>query len=119
MKALGGGTLIDDYDSSMKYVRDLKGEQSIAIGMISKDEVLYNVKYFNGEHDLEGIIKIKNKKQVKVLQHQCISCGKCIKACHSSAIAFDEKKKSFIDQSKCIQCGYCISSCPSFAIRVI
>ncbi|MDD4779483.1 MAG: aldo/keto reductase [Tissierellia bacterium] len=119
MKALGGGTLIDDYDSAMKYARNLKGEQSIAIGMISKEEVLYNVKYFNGEHDLEGIIKIKNKKQVRVLQHQCVSCGKCIKVCHSGAINFDESKKSFIDQSKCIQCGYCVSSCPSFAIRVI
>lgn len=119
MKALGGGTLIDDYDSSMEYARNLGDNFAIAIGMISKEEVLYNVKYFNGEHDLDGIIKIKNNKQVRVLKHQCVSCGKCIKACHSGAISFDEDKKSFIDQSKCIQCGYCVASCPAFAIRVI
>jgi len=119
MKALGGGTLIDDYEGSMEYARNLSDNYAIAIGMISKEEVLYNVKYFNGEHDLDGIIKIKNKKQVRVLKHQCVSCGKCIEVCHSRAISFDESKKSFIDQTKCIQCGYCVASCPSFAIRVI
>jgi len=119
MKALGGGTLIDDYKGSMEFARNLSDNYSVAVGMISKEEVLYNVKYFNGDHDLEGIISIRNKKQMIVLQHQCISCGSCIKACHSDAINFMENGKAFIEQSKCLQCGYCISSCPSFAIRVI
>lgn len=117
MKALGGGTLIDDYARSMEFARGLN--YPIAIGMINKEEVLYNVDYFNGKHDLEGIIKTKNRKQVLVIKGVCLSCGTCIDNCHSSAISMDKDNKSFIDQSKCIQCGYCIASCPHFAIRMI
>jgi len=119
MKALGGGTLIEDFKESMDFARGLSDNYSIAIGMVSKEEVLYNVKYFNGDKDLDGIISVKNKKQIKVFEGVCISCGSCIKACHSDAISFNDKEKAFIDQSKCIQCGYCIAACPSFAIRVV
>jgi ferredoxin len=118
MKALGGGTLIDDYDESMKFVRGLSDNYSIAIGMISREEVKYNVNYFNGETDLEDIIIIKNKKQVVVTSIVCVGCGTCIENCHSEAISMKDGK-AFIDQSRCIQCGYCIASCPHFAIRMI
>jgi len=119
MKVLGGGTLIDDYIDSMEFARSLDYCNSIAVGMVSREEVLYNVKYFNGEKDLEDIIKIKNKKNIRVFQGICISCGKCIETCHSDAAGFDTTGKAYIDQSKCIQCGYCIASCPSFSIRVV
>lgn len=118
MKALGGGTLIDDYEDSMDFARSLSNNYSIAVGMISKEEVLYNVKYFNGERDLEGILTTKNRKKITVVEAVCVGCGVCINACHSKAISFSENKKAFIDQSKCIQCGYCVAACPSFAIRV-
>ena len=119
MKVLGGGTLIDDFKESVEFARYLSDNYSIAIGMVSKEEVLFNVKYFNGEQDLDGIINTKNKKEIKVFEGVCVSCGSCIKACHSNAISFNDKEKAFIDQSKCIQCGYCIAACPSFAIRVV
>lgn len=118
MKVLGGGTMIDDFESSIEYALGLGKQYSIAIGMISKEEVEFNTKYFNGFKDLEGIIKIKNKKEVRVSQGMCIGCGTCISVCHSDAIDFDENEKAFIDQSKCIQCGYCVASCPEFCIRV-
>ena len=119
MKVLGGGTLIDDYKDCMEYARGLDYCHSISVGMVSKEEVLYNVKYFNGEKDLEDIIKIKNKKTVKVSPGVCISCGKCIEVCHSDAPSFNHTGKAFIDQSKCIKCGYCIPSCTAFAIRMV
>jgi predicted aldo/keto reductase-like oxidoreductase len=119
MKALGGGTLIDDYDESMKFVRSLSENFSISIGMISKEEVLYNVNYFNGERDLDGIIKIKNRKKVTVAKIVCVGCETCVDKCHSGAISMQEDNKSYIDQDKCIQCGYCIAECPAFAIRII
>ncbi|HHY78728.1 MAG TPA: 4Fe-4S binding protein [Clostridiales bacterium] len=119
MKVLGGGTMIDDYDDCMEYAMSLPGDYSIAVGMISKEEVDYNVRYFNGERNLEGIITIKNRKIVKVSQVMCKSCGTCIDACHSDAISFDENEKAYIDPSKCIQCGYCIAACPEFSIRVV
>lgn len=87
--------------------------------MISKEEVQFNTKYFNGIRDLEGIIKIRNKKEVRVSQGMCVGCGTCISVCHSDAIGFDENEKASVDQSKCIQCGYCVASCPEFCIRVI
>lgn len=118
MKALGGGTLIDDYNESMKFARGLSDNYAIAIGMISREEVKYNVNYFNGEKDLEDIIIIKNKKQVVVTNVVCVGCGTCMENCHSEAISMKDGK-AFIDQSRCIQCGYCIASCPHFAIRMI
>jgi ferredoxin len=119
MKALGGGTMINDFQSSMEYAMNLDGNYSIALGMVSMEEAVYNLKYFNGEKDLEGIISIRNNKQVKVLQSMCISCGSCIKACHSSAVAFDQTGKASVDHSKCLQCGYCIATCPQFCIRMV
>ncbi|NLK35740.1 MAG: 4Fe-4S binding protein [Gracilibacteraceae bacterium] len=118
MKVLGGGTLLDEYSECMEYARNLDCYDSIAVGMVSKEEVLYNVKYFNNEKDLDDIIKIKNKKSIQVLQGACISCGKCIEVCHNGAPSYDHTGKSYIDQSKCIQCGYCIPECPAFAIRM-
>ncbi|AOY78052.1 aldo/keto reductase [Clostridium formicaceticum] len=119
MKVLGGGTLIDEYSSSVDFSRSIEGVASISIGMVSKEEVLYNVKYFNGERDLEGIISIKSKKNPRIPQHMCASCGKCIEACHSDAIYFNESEKACIDLSKCVQCGYCAVACPHFCIRIV
>jgi aryl-alcohol dehydrogenase-like predicted oxidoreductase len=119
MKVLGGGTLIDDYKGCMEYARGLDSYHSIAVGMISKEELSYNLRYFNGEKDLEAVIKVKNKKTMTVMQGVCLSCGTCIEACHSDAIAFNDANKALIDQSRCVQCGYCVASCPHFAIRVV
>jgi len=119
MKVLGGGTLIDDYDNSVKYGRSLECANSIAMGMVSKEEVLYNVKYFNNERDLDGIITTRNLKNPRILKNMCISCGKCISICHNDAIDFDDEEKPNIDLSKCIQCGYCMAECPQFCIRII
>lgn len=64
--------------------------------------------------------------------NKCRECGKCksvcpynaisdvmrpcYKACHASAISFDENKKAIIDNEKCIQCGSCVYQCPFGAI---
>lgn len=119
MKVLGGGTLIDEYSSSIDYGRSVEGSQSIAIGMVSKEEVLYNIKYFNGERNLGNLVDLRNKKHPRVSQHMCVGCGKCIEVCHSEAISFNDVKKAFIDLKKCIQCGYCMAACPHFSIRII
>jgi aryl-alcohol dehydrogenase-like predicted oxidoreductase/Pyruvate/2-oxoacid:ferredoxin oxidoreductase delta subunit len=118
MKVLGGGTLIDDYKACMEYARSLPGGYPIALGMVSRDELLYNLRYFNDEKDIEDIA-VKNKKRFTVMQGVCLSCGKCIEGCHSDAVGFNAAGKAEIDQSKCIQCGYCVASCPHFAIRAI
>lgn len=118
MKVLGGGTLIDDYERSMEYAMNLSNNYSIAIGMISKEEVTYNLKYFNGERNLGYITDIRDKKFVRVLQNMCVGCGTCVETCHSDAISIDDTGKADIDRSKCIQCGYCVAACPQFCIRI-
>lgn len=119
MKALAGGNLINEYDESMKYVREIEGEHPIAVGMVNTDEVEFNVRYFNGE-DLKSIPQtIKTLKKLTVISALCKSCGTCIEACPNSAISYDETSKARIDESRCLTCGYCTPVCPQFAIRVL
>lgn len=118
MKVLGGGTLIDDYKACVEYARNLPGSYPIALGMVSRDELVYNLRYFNDEKVIEDIA-VKNKKRFTVMQGVCLNCGKCIEGCHSDAVGFNAAGKAEIDQSKCIQCGYCVASCPHFAIRAV
>lgn len=118
MKALGGGTLADDYKNCMEFARGIEGSQSIAVGMVSREEVQYNLRYFNDDKDLGDNASLTRKKKLVVAKGVCIGCGRCIEICHSDAVSLDENGKASIDTSKCIQCGYCISTCPSFSIRM-
>jgi ferredoxin len=120
MKILGGGTLIDDYAASVNYGRELGGgAYPVAIGVVSQNELLYNVRYFNDDPDIDQIEIEAYRKQVWVFKGICQSCGKCIEVCHSEAISYDDDGKAWVDTEKCIQCGYCISECPHFAIRIL
>jgi aryl-alcohol dehydrogenase-like predicted oxidoreductase/ferredoxin len=118
MKVLGGGTLAEEYKNSMEFARAVEGSSSIALGMTNKEELMYNLRYFNGDSTLGDNTLIIKKKKLVIAKVVCIGCGKCIEVCHSDAVSLDENGKASIDTSKCIQCGYCISSCPSFSIRM-
>lgn len=119
MKVLAGGNLIGDFDSAMKFARDVEGYSSIAVGMVNTEEVEFNVRYFNGE-ELKSIPEtIKSLKKPQVFQALCKSCGACISACPNSAISLDTGNKAFVDEGKCLTCGYCTPVCPQFAIRII
>lgn len=120
MKALGGGNLINDYQECMDYVRNIKGYASIAIGMVSENEVLYNVSYFDGITDAQKLPIIdKDSKYYSVLSHICKGCGECTLVCHSNALRINENGKAQIDLEKCVYCGYCTDACPLYAIRFI
>ncbi len=119
MKVIGGGTMIGDYAGSLEYAMNLGGNYPIAIGMVSKEEVRYNIAYFNGEQHLEDIITTNNNKNLLIVKSMCAGCGSCIEACHSGALAFDTTGKACIDPKKCLQCGYCVAACPQFCIRLV
>lgn len=117
MKALGGGTLIDKYDEAMAFAKEIPGSSSIAIGMISLEELYYNLSFFEGSN--EKLQKPpKNKKRFVILKVACSNCGKCRTICPNEAIS-EVNGLSFIDESKCLTCGYCVSTCAMFAIRMI
>lgn len=121
MKVLGGGNLINDYIESVNYARSIDGYHSIAVGMVSPEEVDFNVAYFNGTYDPEKTPTVKGySKQYQVFTNLCKGCKTCVAACPNYAIEFDEEtKKAYINEEKCLTCGYCTSSCKEFAIRLI
>ena len=120
MKVLAGGSLVDDYHGALTYARSLKGYSSIAIGMVSRQELDFNMKYFSQAcPDISAMPSITAfKKQFHVVESLCKSCGTCITICPNNAIT-DQAGKALIDKANCLQCGYCIGECKEFAIRLI
>ncbi|MBU4227935.1 aldo/keto reductase, partial [bacterium] len=47
MKALAGGHLIDQLEEAFNFVRNIKGISSIAVGMVSPEELELNIKIYN------------------------------------------------------------------------
>jgi len=121
MKVLGAGTLIDDYKGCMEFARGIKGYHSIAVGMVSPEEVDFNVSYFNGEFDNKKMPSIKGySKKYQVMEILCKGCKSCLDACPNYALEFNEQtRKAYINYDKCLTCGYCTSACPEFVIRII
>ncbi len=122
MKPLGGGNLINQRSACLEYQKDLLKNNltdSIAIGMGTESEVLYNINYFNGK----SINKKLDKKTLTTprylhIDDWCEQCGNCVKRCHQNALEQTDKGIK-IDHNKCLRCGYCASVCPVFAIKVV
>jgi aryl-alcohol dehydrogenase-like predicted oxidoreductase/Pyruvate/2-oxoacid:ferredoxin oxidoreductase delta subunit len=120
MKALAGGNLINDYVSAMDYVKRFSGGRfATAMGIVSRNEVDINVRYFNGD-DVTGMLPQGHcsVKEFVVLDGICVRCGRCVEACHSGAVTMDATR-AFIDNGKCIKCGYCVAACNTFCIRMV
>ena len=121
MKVLAGGNLVDNYTASIEFARSLKGYHSIAIGMVSPEEVDFNVAYFDGNYDPKKIPTVKGySKRYQVFSVICKGCRACVAVCPNFAMEFDEeKKKAYIKKEKCLTCGYCSPVCKEFAIRLV
>jgi dissimilatory sulfite reductase (desulfoviridin) alpha/beta subunit len=52
----------------------------------------------------------------EILNENCVSCGRCEKACKMQAITVQEDGVR-IEREKCILCGACISACRKEALR--
>lgn len=123
MKALGGGTLLDDIPGNIQFVREIPGVASVALGMVNEKELNMNLKIFRGESlGSEDIANGKSGKRLTILD-ACVGCGTCIETCHNNALYFDVaetgKKKPLVYQEKCLLCGYCTKACPGFYIRLV
>jgi len=120
MKVLGGGGLVGEYKASMDYARGFTaGRFPISMGMVTKEEVDMNIKYFNDEDISTELANTKlTNKTFFVFKAVCTGCKKCIDACHSDAISLDENARAEIDTSKCLGCGYCVGACPQLAVRL-
>jgi len=119
MKALAGGRLIDELEESINYVRNIDGINSVAVGMVSEDELTLNVKLFNDEKISQELFfkKVKPTKKLFISRF-CEGCGTCVKTCPNHALSL-VNGKAVVDHDLCILCGYCNPVCPVFAIRII
>jgi aryl-alcohol dehydrogenase-like predicted oxidoreductase/Pyruvate/2-oxoacid:ferredoxin oxidoreductase delta subunit len=120
MKALGGGCLVKDYHSALKFVRN-KFPLPIAMGMVNAREVEYNLAYFNTkESELDTLPEIViEEKCFQIVDFICKNCGECIETCPNLAISrIAEESKPEINPDLCLRCGYCVGFCPQFAIRM-
>jgi aryl-alcohol dehydrogenase-like predicted oxidoreductase/ferredoxin len=119
MKALAGGHLIDQLEEAFHFVRNIKGISSLAVGMVSSEELELNLKIFNDEEIPKGLLtqKIKPSKRLFISTF-CKGCGTCVKTCPNNALSL-ENGKAVVDHKLCLLCGYCNPVCPEFAIRII
>ncbi|NPA25473.1 MAG: 4Fe-4S dicluster domain-containing protein [Deltaproteobacteria bacterium] len=118
MKALGGGCLVKDYHQAMSFVRN-NFHLPIAVGMVSRTEVEYNLAYFNENRETPLPAMIIEEKCFQVVEFLCKNCGDCIEACPNQAIRRPTTgEKPVIDPELCLRCGYCVGHCPQFAIRM-
>ncbi len=119
MKALAGGNLLDDFEEAVNYARSIKGSASVAVGMVSKEEVDFNVAYFNNKLAGNQLPTMEGyNKKIVVVQALCKACQACFDACPNQAIVMEEEAARIMEE-ECLTCGYCVRECPEFAIRVI
>ena len=119
MKPLGGGNLLNNIERCFNYVLNLEGLDSIAVGMQSVEEVIYNVNKFSNNAIPDSIKERLNSRPRKILvDFWCEGCGNCERQCTHGAIkVLDGRAK--VDRSKCVLCGYCGAYCPQFCIKII
>lgn len=115
MKAFGGGNLIEDYRSCLDYASHVPGNDSVMIGMATREQVDRAVEYFQGQLPMDYAPDITGKR-LMVDQSDCEGCGTCKNRCVSQAIFWNDQGLAEIDPSKCVHCGYCAPVCPVRAI---
>lgn len=115
MKVLAGGGLAENVKSAFAYAIENNSFDSIAVGMDSFDELIFNMSVFLGEDScLEE--KLKSKKRNIHIEPWCEGCGNCIKICPQEAIIMEFSQAKVIEE-KCVRCGYCITACKDFYIK--
>lgn len=115
MKAFGGGNLTGSYIEALDYVHNLKGVDSMMIGLGKHEEVDRIVEYIEGTINRDYTPDI-SKKRIHIEEGNCEGCGACIAKCPNHAISYDEHGMAKVNHDVCLTCGYCAPVCPVRAI---
>ena len=119
MKIFGGGNLSKDTEECFEYALNLKDLDSMAIGMITRDEIDYNINKILGLKIDESLSsKVKNRNKKLLVEFWCTGCGTCVEKCHQNAMEIIHGKAE-VNSEKCLVCGYCGAYCPQFCIKVV
>lgn len=118
MKALGGGHLLGRPEEAFAFILSLPELASVAVGMSTEEEVVYNTCHFSGQPVPEKVKSKIRRQPRRLIIEDCEGCGECLSRCSSGALRLDEGK-AVVDHSLCTLCGYCSRACPEFCIKVI
>lgn len=119
MKCLGGGHLIPDADRAMEFALSLPELASVAVGMQSREEVLYNAARFSGQKPDPGLVPGLAKRERRIhVEEWCSGCGRCAEYCTTGAMRV-ENGRALTDLKLCRLCSYCAAACPNFCIKII
>lgn len=119
MKALGGGNLISERKEALAFALSVPGLSSVAVGMQSQEEVLYNSAVFEGAEvfpEIERAVSLRNRRLH--IEDWCAGCGRCVDRCGSGALSLSEGK-AVVDREACRLCGYCSTACEDMCIKII
>ncbi len=92
------------------------------MGMVSQDEVDYNLAYFQAEEPEKASLPSLQveRKWFQVVEVLCQQCGTCVDFCPNGAISRENADQTpVINHDLCLRCGYCVGECPQFAIRMV
>jgi aryl-alcohol dehydrogenase-like predicted oxidoreductase len=120
MKALAGGNLLAQREAALGYVLNLPGVDAAVVGMVTTQEIDFNLAVFSGETvtpEMAARTPLSSKR-ILILRQLCQGCGDCVAACPSGALSLVEDK-SAVETDKCILCGYCSPVCKQLAIRMV
>ncbi len=118
MKPLGGGHLIKQSEEAFGFVLSHSFINSVAVGMQSRDELLFNQAFFSENtvsDDLKNRLKAKPRRIV--VEAWCTGCGECTRHCPQGALTIKDNK-AHVNKSDCIFCGYCGIYCEDICIKI-
>ncbi len=119
MKALGGGALIGAREEALSFALSVPGLASLAVGMQSRSEVLYNTAFFEGRPvDRELDLAVSRQNRRLHIEDWCSGCGRCAERCSQGALSL-AGGKAVVDESRCRLCGYCAEACRDLCIKII
>lgn len=121
MKILGGGHLLKEKQTAFDFALSKPFFHSIALGMQSEDEILYNVLRFNEAPIPEDLAaRLAGRQKRLVIDPWCTRCQACVAGCQHGAMVYNQEADQMqVDASKCVLCGYCAKRCPDFCIKII
>lgn len=119
MKALGGGNLLHDADFALEFAFGIKEAAAVALGMRSREEIIYNTLAASGLSIPDKIRSaVSTKKRRLHIDSWCEGCGACVDACPQGALFINEEGKAQVREENCLLCSYCAAACPHFFIKV-